>query len=44
MAAVPGAQILELDETGFEHRDWDEFKTVALYRRFFADAGFFGLE
>jgi predicted ATPase len=44
LAAVPGARIIELDETGFEPRDWDELKTVALYRRFLADPGFFGLE
>ena len=44
LAAAPGARIIELDETGFESRDWDELKTVALYRRFLADPGFFGLE
>ena len=44
LAATPGAQIIELDETGFELRDWQELKTVAVYRRFLADPGFFGLE
>ena len=44
LAATPGARIIELDGTGFERRDWDELKTVALYRRFLADPGFFGLE
>ena len=44
LAATPGARIIELDETGFEPRNWDELTTVALYRRFLADPGFFGLE
>ena len=44
LAATPGARIFELDETGFEPRNWDELTTVALYRRFLADPGFFGLE
>jgi predicted ATPase len=44
LAATPGARIIELDETGFEPRHWDELKTVALYRRFLADPGYFGLE
>lgn len=44
LAAAPGARIIELDETGFEPRHWDELKTVALYRRFLADPGFFGLK
>jgi hypothetical protein len=39
LAATPGARIIELDGTGFELRDWDEVKTVALYRRFLADPG-----
>lgn len=43
LAAVPGARIIELDETGFETRHWDELETVTLYRRFLADPGFFGL-
>lgn len=42
LAATPNAQIIELGETGFEPRLWDDLKTVALYRRFFADPGFFG--
>ena len=44
LAAAPGARIIELDETGFALRDWDELRTVALYRRFLADPGFFGVE
>jgi len=44
LAATPGARIIELDETGFEPRTWDELTTVALYRRFLTDPGFFGLE
>ena len=44
LAAVPGARIIELDEGGFESRDWNELTTVALYRRFLADPGYFGLE
>ena len=40
----PGARIIDLDETGFEPRNWDELTTVALYRRFRAVPGFFGLE
>lgn len=43
-SATPRARIIELDETGFEPRNWDELTTVALYRRFRADPGFFGLE
>lgn len=44
LAATPGAQIVELDEAGFQPRRWDELMTVALYRRFLADPGYFGLE
>ncbi len=44
LAATPGAQIVELDEAGFQVRRWDELMTVALYRRFLADPGYFGLE
>ena len=43
-SATPGARIIELDETGFEPRNWDELTTVALYRRLRAVPGFFGLE
>ena len=43
LAATPGARIIELDETGFETRTWNELRTVALYRRFLADPGYFGL-
>ena len=44
LAATPGARIIELDETGFQQRSWNELMTVALYRRFLADPGYFGLE
>ena len=44
LAATPGAQIIELDEHGLHSRSWDELMTVALYRRFLADPGYFGLE
>ena len=44
LAASPGAKILELDETGFHSRTWDQLITVSLYRRFLADPGYFGLE
>ncbi|MBK8447177.1 MAG: AAA family ATPase [Micropruina sp.] len=44
LAATPGARIIELDETGLHTRNWDELMTVALYRRFLADPGYFGLE
>ena len=44
LAAAPGALIIELDEDGFQPREWKELMTVALYRRFLADPGYFGLE
>jgi len=44
LAATPGARIIELDETGFEPRTYHELTTVALYRRFLTDPGFFGVE
>lgn len=44
LAATAGAQIIELDETGFQRRRWSELATVALYRRFLRDPGYFGLE
>jgi len=44
LAAIPGAQLIELDEAGFTPRRWNELMTVALYRRFLADPGYFGLE
>lgn len=44
LAATPGAQIIELDEDGFHSRRWEDLMTVALYRRFLADPGYFGLE
>lgn len=44
LTATPGARIIELDETGFQQRSWNELMTVALYRRFLADPGYFGLE
>lgn len=43
LATTPGARIIELDETGFEPRIWNELRTVALYRRFLADPGCFSL-
>ncbi len=44
LAAARGARIVELDEDGFHVRGWDELMTVALYRRFLSDPGYFGLE
>ncbi|WIY83997.1 ATP-binding cassette domain-containing protein [Propionimicrobium sp. PCR01-08-3] len=44
LAAIPGAQIVELDETGFCRREWKDLMSVALYRRFLDDPGYFGLE
>ncbi|WOP18279.1 AAA family ATPase [Raineyella sp. LH-20] len=44
LSATPGARIVEVDEDGFQHRRWDELMTIALYRRFLADPGYFGLE
>ncbi|MBK7821242.1 MAG: AAA family ATPase [Tessaracoccus sp.] len=44
LAAIPGAQIVELDEEGFHLREWRSLMTVALYRRFLADPDYFGLE
>ncbi len=44
LAAIPNATIIELDELGFRPRRWQELATVALYRRFLADPGYFGLE
>jgi predicted ATPase len=44
LAATPGARLWELDESGFTARRWSELLNVALYRRFLADPGYFGLE
>ncbi len=44
LSATPGAQIIELDDEGFQPRRWDELMVVALYRRFLADPAYFGLE
>ncbi len=44
LAATPGARLIELDEAGYQTRTWDDLMTVALYRRFLADPGYFGLE
>ena len=44
LAATPGAQIIELDKAGFQARRWNELATVALYRRFLTDPGYFGLK
>lgn len=43
LAAVPGADIVELDEDGFHRCAWNELMSVAFYRRFLADPGYFGL-
>ncbi|MFV0462804.1 MAG: AAA family ATPase, partial [Nostocoides sp.] len=43
LSAIPGATIIELDADGFQHREWSELITVALFRRFLADPGYFGL-
>jgi len=40
----PGARIIELDEDGLQIRAWKDLMTVALYRRFLADPGYFGME
>ena len=34
VAAIPGAQILELGETGIAAREWEELETVNLWRSF----------
>lgn len=45
VAALPGAQILEMTEQGIAERTWDELESVALWKRFlgrpdtFFDAG-----
>ena len=44
LAAIPGAQLIELDDSGFQPRRWDQLLTVALYRRFLDDPGYFGLD
>lgn len=44
LTATPGALIIELDEDGFHTRTWNELMTVAMYRRFLADPGYFGLQ
>lgn len=44
LAAIPEAQLIELDEAGFRPRRWRELLTVALYRRFLDDPGYFGLD
>ena len=36
VAALPGAQILELDAEGFRPVTWDELTVVDHYRRFLA--------
>lgn len=43
LASVPGAQLIELDDTGLHERRWEDLLTVALYRRFLTDPGYFGL-
>ena len=44
LAAIPEAQLIELDEAGFAPRRWSQLLTVALYRRFLDDPGYFGLD
>lgn len=44
LAAAPGGRIIELDEHGFRTRHWHQLMSTALYRRFLADPGYFGLE
>lgn len=44
LAAIPGARIIELDEDGYRPQQWQHLATVALYRRFLADPGYFGLD
>lgn len=44
LAATRGARIIELDEDGFQLRDWNDLTTVTLYRGFLADPGYFGME
>ncbi|AQP44701.1 AAA family ATPase [Tessaracoccus flavus] len=44
LTATPGARIIELDDDGLNTRAWKDLMTVALYRRFLADPGYFGLE
>lgn len=44
LTAIPGARIVELDEDGFHTREWKNLMSVALYRRFLADPGYFGLD
>ena len=36
IAALPGARIYELDDTGFTERTWDELQLVERHRRFLA--------
>ena len=44
LAAIPGAQLVELDAAGLHARGWEDLMTVVLYRRFLADPGYFGLD
>jgi predicted ATPase len=44
LTATPGARIVELDDDGLHTRAWKDLMTVALYRRFLADPGYFCLE
>lgn len=43
LSAIPDARVVELDADGFEFRRWDQLMSAALYRRFLADPGYFGL-
>lgn len=44
LTAIPKARVIELDEMGFADRSWSQLMSVALYRRFLHDPGYFGLE
>ncbi len=44
LTATRGAQIIELDADGFHPREWRDLMSVALYRRFLTDPGYFILE
>ena len=34
VAALPGARLLELDDSGFQEREWEDLEVVGHYRRF----------
>lgn len=41
VAAIPGAQILELDDDGIQEREWEDLASVDLWRRFLMAPGSF---